>query len=170
MKNIFLILIGITVTNAVAQDLIIDSFLEKWQHSKDYMIEIAEAMPADRYDYRPTEREMDFQAQLLHVCENMQWLGQTYLSKENPEMASSKRDSLGKAEVITILNHSFDMLYEIIAKIESGELNEKVDFFAGQKSKLQILNLLQDHVSHHRGQLVVYLNLNQVEPPRYIGW
>ncbi|MDT8346268.1 MAG: DinB family protein, partial [Flavobacteriaceae bacterium] len=50
------------------------------------------------------------------------------------------------------------------------ELSEKVNFFAGEKTKIQILNLLHDHVTHHRGQLVVYLNLKEIKPPRYTGW
>ncbi|MGK0251702.1 MAG: putative damage-inducible protein DinB, partial [Gammaproteobacteria bacterium] len=49
-------------------------------------------------------------------------------------------------------------------------LKGTVEFFAGPKSRMQILNLLQDHVTHHRGQLIVYLNLNSIEPPQYSGW
>jgi len=30
--------------------------------------------------------------------------------------------------------------------------------------------LLNDHQTHHRGQLVVYLRLNGIKPPAYIGW
>ena len=59
---------------------------------------------------------------------------------------------------------------EIIENTNDADLKITVDFFAGPKSKLQILNLLQDHLSHHRGQLIVYLNLNNIKPPSYIGW
>ena len=61
-------------------------------------------------------------------------------------------------------------ILEIIKNTPDKELKETLDFFAGPKSKLQILSLLQDHVTHHRGQLIVYLNLNEIEPPRYSGW
>ena len=46
----------------------------------------------------------------------------------------------------------------------------KLIFFAGPKSKFQILNLLEDHVTHHRGQLIVYLNFKNSIPPSFIGW
>jgi uncharacterized damage-inducible protein DinB len=53
---------------------------------------------------------------------------------------------------------------------DSELLDSKVAFFAGPKTKLQILNLMQDHVTHRRGQLIVYLNLNDIQPPKYTGW
>ncbi|HEA31501.1 MAG TPA: hypothetical protein ENH91_16165 [Leeuwenhoekiella sp.] len=53
--------------------------------------------------------------------------------------------------------------------LQESALAEKVDFFAGEKSKLQILNLMQDHVTHHRGQLVVYLNLKEINSLGYLG-
>lgn len=41
---------------------------------------------------------------------------------------------------------------------------------AGRMSKLQFINLLNDHQTHHRGQMMVYLRLNGIQPPEYMGW
>jgi uncharacterized damage-inducible protein DinB len=49
-------------------------------------------------------------------------------------------------------------------KTNDAELSLKVTFFAVQKSKLQILNLMQDHVTHHRAQILVF-ELNQTSRP-----
>jgi uncharacterized damage-inducible protein DinB len=54
--------------------------------------------------------------------------------------------------------------------MDKDDLSTQVDFFAGPKTKLQILNIIQDHVTHHRGQLIVYLNLKGIKPPEYVGW
>ena len=40
----------------------------------------------------------------------------------------------------------------------------------GGQSVYQFLNLIQDHQAHHVGQIIVYLRLNTIEPPKYIGW
>ena len=69
-----------------------------------------------------------------------------------------------------MLEMSFDKVYEVIKNTKPENLKDEVEFFAGPKTKLQILNLLQDHVTHHRGQLIVYLNLNEIKPPSYVGW
>ena len=56
-----------------------------------------------------------------------------------------------------------------MATLES--LEEEVDFFTTQvRNKGQILTLLNDHHTHHRGELLVYLRLQNIKPPRYQGW
>ncbi|MCG2460879.1 DinB family protein [Flavobacteriaceae bacterium F89] len=170
MKISFLIFIGFLSMRITAQNRVIPTFLEKWENSKNYLIAVASAMPEEKYDFRPTKREMSFGEQLLHIRENMLMLATTYftdnpLQKEN--MAVAQND---KTHIILFLAEAFDQTSAIVKAIKPNDLSQEVDFFAGTKTKLQILNLMQDHVTHHRGQLIVYLNLNGIEPPKYIGW
>lgn len=144
-----------------------EAFLEKWQNSRDYLIAIAEAMPEEDYAFKPTERQMSFAEQLIHIQSNIDWLGTTYFKMEEAEISTVENE---KKRIIQNLKNSFNKLYQAVEKTAISDLKETVDFFAGSKSKLQILNLLQDHVTHHRGQLLVYLNLKNVEPPKYVGW
>ena len=152
-----------------SQKEVIDAFSEKWTNSKIYLIEIAKSMPEELYDFKPTEREMSFKEQLLHIKENMDWLSNSYFTKNKFEKKKNNT-FYSKDEVISMLEVSFDKCNEIIKNTNPKSLQENVDFFAGEKTKLQILNLLQDHVTHHRGQLIVYLNLKEITPPKYVGW
>ncbi len=146
-----------------------EAFLEKWDNSRDYLIAMAELMPEQFYDFKPTERQRSFKEQLLHIKGNMDWLSGTYFSSE--EYNRAKTDpAISKEETIKLLKEAFTASSEIIKKASKEELKETVEFFAGPKSKLQILNLLQDHVTHHRGQIIVYINLKNLEPPKYVGW
>ena len=164
------VLLLLLITNSIfAQNTTMDAFLEKWNNSKTYLLEVAQAMPDEFYNYKPTEREMDFGQQLLHIKENMDWLSNTYFTEK--EYTKVKVDqNYSKGEIIALLEKSFDSVYEIISNSDPKLLDSKVEFFAGPKSRIQILNLLQDHVTHHRGQLLVYLNLNDIKPPKYVGW
>ena len=45
-----------------------------------YTLEVAELMPDTAYQFKPTEDQMTFQEQLLHICGNMTWLSTTYLN------------------------------------------------------------------------------------------
>jgi uncharacterized damage-inducible protein DinB len=147
------------------------AFLEKWKNSKEYLVNIAELMPEEKYGFQPTTRQMDFKNQLFHIRGNMLWLGTTYFSSESFDKQKVKENlPETKAEIIKLLEEAFDKVYTQIENTNENDLQLEVDFFAGRKSKLQILNLLQDHVTHHRAQLIVYLNLNDIEPPRYVGW
>ena len=168
--GLLVLLIVINSSKVIAQQITPKiAFLEKWENSKSYLIAIAEKMPEENYDFKPTERQMSFKEQLIHINENMEWLSITYFT--NIEYKKEKKElSKTKKETILALENTFDVVLEIITNTPEEELNEPVDFFAGTKSKLQILNLLQDHVTHHRGQLIVYLNLNNIQPPKYSGW
>ena len=37
-------------------------------------------MPKENYDFKPTERQMSFKEQLIHINENMEWLSTTYFT------------------------------------------------------------------------------------------
>ena len=171
MKKIVIItLFTMLISNNMnAQNDVKSAFLIKWENSKNYLLEIAKAMPEENYNFKPTKRQMSFQEQLLHIRQNMIWLSETYFTDDNFKK-SEKITPKTKQEVIKELKKTFNNVSEIINNIEIKELACLVDFFAGTKSKLQILNLLQDHVTHHRGQIIVYLNLNDVKPPKFVGW
>ena len=152
-----------------------EAFLEKWDNSLSYLLEILDQIPEEDFSYRPTERQMSFEEQFKHIKQNIDWLGTTYFSKEDYKM--EKTDSeigaaaiFSKKELKDDLTRSFHLLKKRVQNTSEVELSETVEFFAGPKSRWQILNLLQDHVTHHRGQLIVYLNLKGIEPPRYSGW
>lgn len=145
------------------------SFLEKWENSKNYLLAIAELMSEEDYEFKPTERQRSFKEQLVHIKGNIMWLSTSYFTdKEFKRDSSSLPES--KEETIKLLNDAFEDSLKIISGTPVEDLEVIVDFFAGPKSKLQILNLLQDHVTHHRGQLIVYLNLKNIIPPKYVGW
>ncbi|QIE59977.1 DinB family protein [Rasiella rasia] len=170
MKNIVFICVLLISTCVVAQETTSKgAWLEKWENSKNYLVGIAEAMPEEHFDFKPTERQMSFKEQLLHIKGNMDWLSTSYFTdtefkREKTELPTTK------AETIALLLEAFNNAAAIVTMAPDESLADTVDFFAGPKSKLQILNLLHDHVTHHRGQLIVYLNLNDIKPPSYSGW
>lgn len=154
---------------ATAQSEIIPTFSEKWDNSKLYLIQVAQAMPEEHYDYQPTQQEMTFKNQLFHILDNMDWLSTTYFSAEK-HTKKDRSKITAKTEIIAEIEQAFNQAKIKVQKCPTVDLYQKVDFFAGPKTKLQILNLLQDHVTHHRGQLVVYLNIKAIKPPKYVGW
>ncbi|MFT5104315.1 MAG: putative damage-inducible protein DinB [Candidatus Latescibacterota bacterium] len=170
MKLIVSILaLGLTFSNYAQQPTYKEAFLEKWENSRDYLVVMAEAMPAEHFGFKPTERQMSFEEQLMHIKENMAWLSTTYFTELEFERGD-KTIPETKALVIVEITKAFNAAAVIIRNATPETFSDEVTFFSGPKSKMQIMNLMQDHVSHHRGQLVVYLNLNEIEPPRYVGW
>src|SRR6516225_10103893 len=54
-------------------DFLSESVL-KWERATAYTLEVARAMPASEYGFRPCPEEMTFGQQLDHMAENMAWL------------------------------------------------------------------------------------------------
>ncbi len=152
-----------------AQRTFLDDYKIKWQNATAYTLEFAKSMPEDYYSYAPTPEEMTFGEQLKHVAGNMIWLSSSYLggAKEHVDPTATG-DS--KKEIIAMLEKAFAYAQQTVNGLSEKSLSQEVDFIAGKMSKRRILFLMTDHVTHHRGQLVVYLRMKNVPPPKYVGW
>ena len=154
---------------AFAQSDYIGECRQKLQNAAAYTLEIAELMPDSLYSFRPIAAEMSFQEQLLHILSNLNWLSSSYLGG-TPSTRDFKSEAYSKTEILAIMQETFDLVDAALAQLPPEQLSDTVSFFAGPMTKRQILTLLNDHHTHHRGQLIVYLRLNGLKPPRYRGW
>jgi uncharacterized damage-inducible protein DinB len=168
-KGTILVLLLSISCMAWGQSSYIDDFKKKWNNAAEYSIELAESMPEEAYDFKPTEDQRSFKEQLLHMVSNISWLSSSHLGGEKVAY-DLKSTEYSKEEIIKILKTGYEQSAKAIDGLSIENLEETVDFFAGPMSKRQILTLLNDHSTHHRGQLIVYLRLKGVKPPRYRGW
>ncbi len=145
------------------------NFLKKWANAADYTIECAEAMPEELYNYKPTEDAMTFKEQLLHMVGNMMWLSTDYLKGEDHNF-DLKNSDYSKQEVIEILSKTFELSTQAVEKLEIERMTEVVDFFAGPMEIQQIMILMNDHMTNHRGQILMYMRINDIKAPKYRGW
>lgn len=169
MKVLFTSLMSLLILTVEAQTSFTQDFLAKWDNAAAYTLEFAHAMPADKYNYTPTRAEMEYHEQLKHVAGNIVWLCSTYLNGDSDHIDPSTVGNI-KSEIIPMLEKTFAYARNTIKNLNDKTLNEQVDFIAGPLTRRRLLLLLSDHLTHHRGQLVVYLRLNSIEPPKYKGW
>lgn len=155
--------------STVAQDSFLADYKLKWKNASEYTLEFAKAMPEESYGYTPTEPEMTFREQLKHIAGNMVWLCSSYLGGSKTHIDPTQTGD-SKKEIIDMLEKTFAYATLTIGQMTESKLDEKVNFPAGVMTKRRILMLMTDHVTHHRGQLVVYLRLKGIEPPDYRGW
>ncbi|MFZ9982075.1 MAG: DinB family protein [Cyclobacteriaceae bacterium] len=146
----------------------IQSAFQKLENSRSYTLLVAKAMPIEKYDFRPSKESMTFAQQLHHLAENLGWLSSSYLKSESNPI--SKKVPTGKDEIIVELELVYDYALQALRDFKVDRLTDQVSFFAGPLTEIQIINLINDHQTHHRGQLLVYLRMNNINPPAYIGW
>ena len=154
------------------QDIFIKDYLERLENSKKYLILVAEMMPADKYDFQAAPESLSFAENLLHIGYAIDWHSQSLLGGR--ESRDWKTDTIfkvahkSKEEMIATIDQTFDEAITLIKEFDANQLNDELDYFGLNRSKRQIFLLLADHITHHRGQMLVYLRLNGLIPPRYV--
>jgi len=154
------------------QDPFINDFLLRWENAKLYSLSVAEVMPENEYSFKPAATEMSFAEQLVHMGNNILMLCKNYLPLVDSKTPVLEGDpaSHSKAEISSFLAACFDYGRSCISAMQPQQLDETIPFFAGPLSRRRVVMLLNDHQAHHRGQLIVYLRLNDIKPPAYVGW
>ena len=169
MKIILFLVFSLSCLLCHAQEDYKKNFLKKWENAKSYTIEVAEAMPEELYDFKPDPEARSFKAQLLHMMDNMMWLSSDYLEGEK-YTGDLKDANVSKEVILKMLNETFTLSQKAVLAFPIDRMDEIVKFFAGPMEIQQIMMLMTDHMTHHRGQTLVYLRMNQIKAPRYRGW
>lgn len=162
------VIFSIPVT-AQTTDSLLNQLSRKWVHTKAHTLTIAELMPEEHYGFKPVGEIMSFEEQLLHMADNMRWLTSTFLFSTG-KTTVNKKEKPDKAAILKIISEAYDQAYTSHLKLQKFQLDEVVPFFAGPKTRRQMLLLLHDHQTHHAGQLILYLRLKGIKPPDYVGW
>lgn len=177
MKHLFILTIVMLFSSLTShllaqEDIFIGDYLERLENSQKYLILVAEMMPEDAYNYKATAESLSFAENLLHIGYAMDWHSQSLLGGR--ESRDWKTDTIfkvantSKKEMIALINKTFSETIKLIKKFDTTQLNDALDYFGLNRSKRQIFSLLTDHITHHRGQMLVYLRLNGIVPPRYV--
>ena len=135
----------------------------------------AEAMPADKFDWAPTQGEFKgvktFAQQVKHVAAVNFFIGAQILGEKppaevgNPEMGP---DSLKtKAEIVKYMKDSFAYARKAIQSITAQTSTRAVKnpFGPGDLTPVGMATLLSFHGMDHYGQMVEYLRMNGIVPP-----
>ncbi len=139
-----------------------------WKQAKAYTMEFAEAMPEEKYGFKPTEEVFSFAEQLLHLAGANFWFFASIKGEKPPQPEEAlNAEGKTKKDVVDMVEESFAFGDTVIDGLTDKILHEEV---AMGENKLVVWKLLlfsSDHLTHHRGQLVVYLRLNGIKPPQY---
>ena len=135
-----------------------------FQRASTEILDVAEAMPAEKYGYKPTPEISSFGEQLVHVAGITQRFIDTAkgTKTETPHHAAKT-----KPEIIDLLKKTFQSAQEMITPLTDAQLLEPVKFPFGDRTVTRATfwqgPLYQ--IRNHHGQLVVYLRMNGIVPP-----
>ncbi len=146
-------------------------FLPVWERAQAYTLAVAEAMPEDKYTYQPTPETFSFGAQLMHIAANLQWLNATYILKKPLASVDAEASGKTKAEIVDHLKNVFESVTQSMLNLSEKAEEDTLIFFDNTVvNKRRVFLLMRDHMTHHRAQMILYLRMNGIEPPKYVGW
>ena len=146
------------------------SFKPLWDRTSTYLLEVAEAMPDSLYQYKATGEVFTFEEQMLHLTDNMYWLSTDKIMEQPYERVKSGGNPLGKEAVLKRVKNAITYVSETIEHFDESRLHDTLTFGGAEIDKERLFYLIRDHITHHRAQAIIYLRLNGIKPPRYVGW
>ncbi len=136
-----------------------------WQRAATEIIDVAEAMPEEKYAYKPTPEISTFREQLMHVADATQRFIDT--AKGTKSESGHQHPAMTKAEVIALLKQTFQTGQEMLGSLTDTQLLEQVKFPFGNRmvTRFTFWQGPLYQIRNHHGQLVVYLRLKGIVPP-----
>ena len=124
-----------------------------------------EAMPAEKFNYKPTADQMTFGHLVVHIAETNDLLCSKAAAVPAPKVDEVKETD-SKDKLVAALKASFDFCSDALAKMDDSRLAETTEIFPGrQGSRAWASMILAGAWADHYAEAAMYLRLNGVLPP-----
>jgi len=128
------------------------------------MVAAAEAMPADKYGFKPTPEMNSFGHMVLHIAQSNNALCSMVSGTARPEVKIADTD--GKDQLVAALKASFDNCASVLEKVDDSKLGDQLMGYGNRPTSraAMLIHLSEDWYDHY-GAEAVYLRLNGILPP-----
>lgn len=142
-------------------------FLRQFSSDAGKLVELAEAVPADRYDWRPAEGVASIADAHMHIAYYNYYYPETSLGVDTPsdvdlEAFDSIRD---KKAVVDHLIRSLEHVRTAVESMTESDMDATTVLYGGEVTRRAVLLQLLTHMNEHLGQQIAYARSNGVVPP-----
>lgn len=127
---------------------------------------LAEAIPADKYDWRPAEGVRSTGEHFAHM------IGASYgipamIGAEMPSNINMEIEKTlkSKEEIVKVLKESFVAVTKFLKEYDTANYEEIVKTPFGEYSQRSMILIINNHYHEHLGSLIAYARSNGVTPP-----
>jgi uncharacterized damage-inducible protein DinB len=139
----------------------------EWRHVSRQLVALAEAIPAEKYSWRPGPGVRSVSEVLMHITS----INFELLSAVGPPMPAvlkspdAEKRITQKTEVIDWLKRSLDAVKNAHASLTPTDLMHKVEIDNTDSTVDNVYLRIIIHDNEHMGQLVAYARMNGIVPP-----
>lgn len=128
------------------------------------IVAAAEAMPAEKYGFKPTPEMNSFGHLMMHIVQSNNLLCSKISGAAAPDAKLADTD--GKDKLVAGLKASFEFCTTALANVDDSKLGESMMLFGNRPaSRAAALIALSDGWNDHYGAEAIYLRLNGILPP-----
>src|SRR5580700_10762446 len=148
-----------------------DEQLSSLEHE---LVPLAEAMPADKYDFAPTHGEFTgvrtFGLQAKHIAYIVYAVSAAILDQKNPSQTVAENGPAAvttKDQIVQYLKDAFAYGHKAMASLTNTNRLDLIasPFGEGKVARVSMASTAVWHSYDHYGQMVVYARMNGVIPP-----
>lgn len=160
---LFSAILLITKVSFAEQPVFVQEFLGQIDFVKGRIMQLAEAMPDDKYSWTPGEGVRSVGEVYVHIAESIHYM--LSLAKgEKPEMSSSENKA-DKKTAIEMMEKAFAVVKESTAQFTEEDLNKEISAFGMKFTVRNFMVTILNHLHEHLGQSIAYARMNGVTPP-----
>jgi len=134
---------------------------------QDKFMRLANAVPAEKYTWRPAPEVRSFAEVFLHVCAanyNLYKLVGTP-PPAGLDIKSLEKSTTDKTKVMATLKDSFAHARKAITAMPDADLEKSLDWFGGKNTERGVLLFIVRHAAEHLGQSIAYARMIGIIPP-----
>lgn len=135
------------------------------QFFQNNTIGAVEAMPADKFSYKPKADQNTF-AHLVADIANSNYLFCSKAADVPAPKLDETRETDSKDKLVAAVKTSFNFCGDALSKMDDSKLGDTIELFGGQQvpRSLAVMGLASS-LSDHYSTAAIYLRLNGILPP-----
>jgi hypothetical protein len=135
------------------------------QRSQTNTVGAIEAMPADKFSYKPTPDQIPFAHLVVHIAESNNFLCSKVADVPAPKVEEPKETD-SKEQLVAAVKASYSFCSDALSKMDDSKLGDTVELFGGRQFPRAMAALgLASSWADHYGAAAMYLRLNGILPP-----
>src|SRR5690349_194403 len=129
-KTLCFLLLASAAAYAQSANPVTDNVRQRLTRQGKILIGTAEAMPADKYDFKPTKDNMTFGHLMGHITEANNFVCGKIAGSEHK---SDVKESDGKDKIVAAMKDSIDFCTKAMDGVKDADLGQEVETFGGRK-------------------------------------
>jgi uncharacterized damage-inducible protein DinB len=141
-------------------------FLRQLDDVEKKMVALAEAVPQEKYSWRPAEGVRSVSEVYMHLA-GANFMLPRFVGVEPPAGIdrSMEKTVTEKAKVVEQLKQSFDHVRQVALATADANLDHSTKLFGRDATIREAFLLMATHMHEHLGQAIAYARMNGVVPP-----